>query len=313
MKIIITGGCGYVGTELTKFLLSKGHFIKVIDTQWFGNYLLSNKRLKIIKKDIRQISEKDLVGYERIIHLANIANDLSAILNVNLSWDVNVLAIKRLVEKSIAAGIKQFIYSSSGSVYGLRKEKKVVESTDLTPISIYNKTKMIAERTLISYQDKIKIHCIRPATVCGYSDKMRLDLTVNALTFSALKNKKIIVHGGKQVRPNVNIKDLINIFYFFLKNKSLQTGFYNAGFENMSVLKIAKKVSQIIPSKIEIKKIFDPRHYYLDSTKLIKEGFKPNYSVENAIIELKNKYKEKKIFNNINFYSIKKLKKLKIR
>ena len=103
---------------------------------------------------------------------------------------------------------------------------------------------MIAERTLLSYQDKIKIHCIRPATVCGYSDKMRLDLTVNALTFNALKNKKIIVHGGKQIRPNINIKDLINIFYYFIRKKNLKTGIYNAGFENMSVLQIAKLVSK---------------------------------------------------------------------
>ena len=311
MKILITGGCGYIGTELTKFLLQKGFFVKVIDIQWFGNFLPKHKNLVVVKKDIRDISVKDLIGCEKIIHLANIANDPSAELDKDLSWDVNVLAIKNLIEKSILSKIKKFIFSSSGSVYGIKKERKVLEDSELTPISIYNKTKMIAERTILSYQDKIKIHCISPATVCGYSDKMRLDLTVNALTFNALKNKKIIVHGGKQIRPNVNIKDLINIFYYFIRKKNLKTGIYNAGFENMSVLQIAKLVSKVIPSKIIIKRMFDPRNYRLDSSKLLKIGFKRKYSIKNAIEELKIKFNEGKVYDNINFYSIKKLKKIK--
>jgi len=313
MKIIITGGCGYIGTELTKFLLKKNFVIKVIDTQWFGNYLPKHKNLLVVKKDIRNISKYDLAGYNKIIHLANIANDPSAEINTDLSWDVNVLGIKNLVEESIKSKIKHFIYSSSGSVYGIRKEKKVIETTDLTPISTYNKTKMIAEKTLLSYQKKIKIHCIRPATVCGYSDKMRLDLTVNALTYNAIKYKKIIVHGGKQIRPNINIQDLIKVFYFFVKDNKIKNGCYNAGFENMSVLKIAKLVKKIIPSKIIIKKMYDPRNYRLDSSKLLKLGFKRRYSVKNAIGELLNKFNEKRLKNNINFYSIKKLKKLKIK
>lgn len=313
MKIIITGGCGYIGTELTKFLLKKNFVIKVIDTQWFGNYLPKHKNLLVIKKDIRNISKYDLAGYNKIIHLANIANDPSAEINTDLSWDVNVLGIKNLVEESIKSKIKHFIYSSSGSVYGIRKEKKVIETTDLTPISTYNKTKMIAEKILLSYQKKIKIHCIRPATVCGYSDKMRLDLTVNALTYNAIKYKKIIVHGGKQIRPNINIQDLINVFYFFVMTNKIKNGCYNAGFENMSVLKIAKLVKKIIPSKIIIKKMYDPRNYRLDSSKLLKLGFKRRYSVKNAIEELLDKFNEKRLKNNINFYSIKKLKKLKIK
>ena len=312
MKIIITGGCGYIGTELVKLLLNNGHQIKVIDTEWFGNSLPRHKNLKVLKKDVRYLKKKDLSGYKKIIHLANIANDVSAELDHNLSWEVNVLAIRNLAELSIQAGIKHFIYSSSGSVYGIRKEKKVVENTELTPLSLYNKTKMIAERTIMSYKDKLKIHCIRPATVCGYSEKMRLDLTVNVLTFNALKNKKIIVHGGKQIRPNINIKDLVNVFYFFVKNMKLREGYYNAGFENMSVLDIAKKVKKSIPSKIIIKNIIDKRNYYLDSSKLLKAGFKRKYSIQDAIQELKKNYLNKKLKENINFYSIKKLKKLKI-
>ena len=312
MKIIITGGCGYVGTELTKFLIKKGHKIKVIDAQWFGNYHQKHKNLILVKKDIREIEEKDINGYKKIIHLANIALE-SAELDASLTWDVNVLAIKNLAEKCIKVGIKHFIYASSGSVYGIRKEKKVTENTPLTPISTYNKTKMIAERVLMSYRSKMKIHCIRPGTVCGYSGKMRLDLTVNILTLQALKNKKITVFGGKQVRPNINIKDLINVFYFFLKNKKIEEGPYNAGFENMSVINIAKKVARKIPSKIFIKKIIDPRNYYQDSSKLLRLGFKPKYNIDDSVDDLKKKFYENKLKEKLNFYSMKQIKKLRIK
>ena len=311
MKIIITGGCGYVGTELTKFLLSKGHKIKVIDTQWFGNYHKKNKNLIVVKKDVRKLEAKDLVGYKKVIHLANIALESSEVAP-NLSWEINVLALRDLAEKSVKAGVKQFIYASSGSVYGISKKKKVTESTPLKPISVYNKTKMIAERVILSYKNKMQIHCIRPATVSGYSDKMRLDLTVNTLTLQALKNKQITVFGGKQVRPNVNIKDLISVFNFFLVRPKIKSGCFNAGFENMSVMNIAKKVKKIIPSKIIIKNIIDRRHYYQDSSKLINLGFKPKFSIADSINDLKKKYEEKKLKEKINFYSMKQLKKLKI-
>ena len=292
MKIIITGGCGYVGTELTKFLLSKGHKIKVIDTQWFGNYHKKNKNLIVVKKDVRKLEAKDLVGYKKVIHLANIALESSEVAP-NLSWEINVLELRDFAEKSVKAGVKQFIYASSGSVYGISKKKKVTESTPLKPISVYNKTKMIAERVILSYKNKMQIHCIRPATVSGYSDKMRLDLTVNTLTLQALKNKQITVFGGKQVRPNVNIKDLISVFNFFLVRPKIKSGCFNAGFENMSVMNIAKKVKKIIPSKIIIKNIIDRRHYYQDSSKLINLGFKPKFSIADSINDLKKNMKKK--------------------
>ena len=145
-----------------------------------------------------------------IVHLANIANDPSVELNQNLSWEVNVLSIKKIVEYSIKHKLKKFIFASSGSVYGIKKEKKVTEKLDLVPISIYNKTKMVSEKVLLSFKDKFKIHCIRPATVCGLSPRMRLDVSVNMLTFQALKNKVMTIHGGQQVRPNIHISDLTN-------------------------------------------------------------------------------------------------------
>ena len=189
MHILITGGCGYTGTILTNDLIELGHKVTVVDIQWFGNFLKNKKNLKIIKKDIRGINKVSFKGVDTIVHLANIANDPSVELNPNLSWEVNVLATQKLIEKAISNKVKHFIFASSGSVYGIKKEKNVTENLSLLPISTYNKTKMVAERILKSYENKIKIHSIRPATVCGYSPRMRLDVSVNMLTFQALKKK----------------------------------------------------------------------------------------------------------------------------
>ncbi len=312
MHILITGGCGYTGTLLTNDLLKKGHRVTVIDTQWFGNYLKKKNNLKIIKKDIRAIEQVSFKNVDTVVHLANIANDPSAELNPNLSWEVNVLATKKLIEKSIKCKVKHFIFASSGSVYGIKKEKNVTEDLTLVPISTYNKTKMVAERILKSYEKQIKIHSIRPATVCGFSPRMRLDVSVNMLTFQALKRGIITVFGGKQIRPNIHIKDLINVYKHFIFNKNLPSGFYNAGFENLRIIDIAKKISKIIPSKIIIKKDNDSRSYRQNSDKLLATGFKQKYSVLNAIEEIKEKYDKKKLKESLKCYTVKWMKKIKL-
>ena len=185
MNILITGGCGYVGTVLTETLLNDGYKITVIDTQWFGNNLKKHPNLINIKGDIRNIESINLEKIDTILHLANIANDPAVELNPTLSWEVNVLAAQQLADKAIRHGVKHFVYASSGSVYGVKDEPQVTEELSLVPISVYNKTKMVAERVLLSYKDKMQVHCIRPATVCGMSPRMRLDVSVNMLTFHA--------------------------------------------------------------------------------------------------------------------------------
>ena len=211
-NILLTGGGGYIGTNLTKELLNEGYNVTVIDTFWFGNYLEKHKKLKIIKKDIRNISKKDLKKIDCIMHLASIANDPAAELDARLTWDVNVLATYKLINLAIIQKVKKFIFASSGSVYGIKKEKKVVENLSLEPISEYNKSKMIGERVLLSYKKNIDITILRPATVCGYSPAMRLDVAINALTFGALQNNLITVYGGKQIRPNLTMFDMINAY-----------------------------------------------------------------------------------------------------
>jgi nucleoside-diphosphate-sugar epimerase len=311
MKILVTGGCGYVGTRLIEKLLQLNHKVVSIDTQWFGNFLRQNKNLKNIKLNLQNINDLKEKNIDIVIHLASIANDPMAELDKSLNWETSALGTYKVLEFCKKIKIKRFIYASSGSVYGISKERKVTENSTLKPISLYNKAKMISEKVVESYANFFETFIIRPATVCGYSPRMRLDLTVNALTFSALENKKIIVHGGGQIRPNVHIDDLCDIYIKFLNiNKKFQ-GTYNVGFENKSIINIAKLVSSIIDSKIIVdKKHNDPRSYRLNSDKLINIGFVPKKTIKDAVLELKTLYEKNMIKNKPNYHSLLWLKKI---
>lgn len=311
MKIIVLGGCGYVGTNLVSELLRLKYFVKVIDNRWFGNFLGKNERLINLKKDIRNLTISDFKNYDCVIHLANIANDPSVELNPILSWEINVLSSYTIADLSLRAGIKKFIYASSGSVYGIKKELKVHEDLVLNPISTYNKTKMVAERIFLSYKNKMKVFCIRPATVCGISKRMRFDLTVNLLTLQAIKNKKIKVFGGKQFRPTIHIDDLTSIYIHFL-NKNKKQGIYNAGFENVSIEKIAKKIQKKIDCRLIFSKTNDIRSYRLDSSKLISTNFKPRFNIDYAIEQIIEQNNKGELEVKDSCYTVKWMKKLKL-
>ena len=312
MNILITGGCGYVGTVLTETLLNDGHKITVIDTQWFGNHLKEHPNLINIKGDIRNIESINLEKIDTILHLANIANDPAVELNPTLSWEVNVLAAQQLADKAIRNGVKHFVYASSGSVYGVKDEPQVTEELSLVPISVYNKTKMVAERVLLSYKDKMQVHCIRPATVCGMSPRMRLDVSVNMLTFQALKNKKITVFGGDQTRPNIHMKDMVRVYQHFVNNSNIESGCYNAGFENISILQIAEMVKSKLGAEIIVSESNDPRSYRQNSDKLLNTGFKQEYGVDYAINEIIDAYNDKKLVESDSCYTVKWMKNLNL-
>ena len=310
MNILLTGGCGYIGTNLTARLLDEGNKVTVVDIMWFGNYLESHEGLEIMQADIRDTDGIPMQEVDAVIHLANIANDPTGDLNPKLTWEVNVLASMHLAEKAIENDVKQFIYASSGSVYGIQDEPEVTEDLSLLPISDYNKTKMISERVLLSYQDRIALQIIRPATVCGYSPRMRLDLSVNMLTMQALTNGKITVFGGHQTRPNIHINDMTNVYLHFLELGEKAVGIYNAGFENTSILDIANQVTQHVPAEIEITESNDPRSYRLNSEKLLGTGFKPECCVDNAIKSLIDSFHSGKLEDEDRYYNIRTMKQL---
>jgi nucleoside-diphosphate-sugar epimerase len=306
-KLFITGGCGYVGSLMIQNFLDK-YIIKNVDTQWFGNKLKEDKNLTNIKSDIRNLSG-DFIDKNTyaVIHLANIANDPSVELDQTLSWEVNVLAAQNLIEKSIKAGVKKFIYASSGSVYGVKTEKKVTEDLDLVPISTYNKTKMVCERLLLSYRDKIDVYIVRPATVCGLSPRMRFDVSVNMLTLQALKNKQITIMGGNQTRPNIHINDMIRVYEHILVN-DIDQGIYNAGFENISILDLGNKIKNKVDCEIKIIESNDPRSYRQCSDKLIQTGFEQKFNIDNAIDEISNAFYNKNLIDDDSCNTVKWMK-----
>ncbi|NBW52028.1 MAG: SDR family NAD-dependent epimerase/dehydratase [Betaproteobacteria bacterium] len=312
MNILITGGCGFVGTVLTAKLLDDGHRITVVDTQWFGNHLKPHARLTVLKQDTRDVGSIPLAGVDVVIHLANIANDPGVELNPTLSWEVNVLATQQLADRAVRAGVKHFVFASSGSVYGVKDDPQVTEDLELVPISAYNKTKMVAERVLLSYTDAMQVHCIRPATVCGYSPRMRLDVSVNMLTMQALKNGKMTVFGGDQTRPNIHITDMVKVYRHFLANPKLPSGCYNAGFENISILDIAKKVAAKVPAEIVISASNDPRSYRQNSDKLLATGYVQTASVSDAIEDVIQKYKSGELVDNDQCYTVRWMKHLNL-
>ena len=262
-----------------------------------------------MKADIREPKQEWFKNIDAIIHLASVANDPFSDLNPKLSWEIGPLATMRLCEMAISNNVKQFIYASSGSVYGVNDAEKVTENLPLNPLTEYNKTKMVTERVLLSYADKIIMQIVRPATVCGLSNRMRLDVSVNMMTIQALTNGVMTVFGGDQVRPNIHIDDITDLYLFLLENKSI-SGIYNAGFENLSILEIAQLVQKYVKAEIKITPSNDPRCYRLCSDKLLQSNFKPKKTVENAIAEMVAQFQQGRLKNEERFYNLKTMKNL---
>lgn len=303
MKIFVTGACGYKGHVLIPKLLASGYEVIAFDLQWFGNFLAPHKNLKVVKGDVRDIGAIQLEGVDCILHLSSIANDPCGDLNPKLTWEISALATMQLADRAKRMGIKRFIYASSGSVYGVKEEAQVTEGLELKPISEYNKTKMVGERVLLSYQDDMAIQIVRPATVCGYSPRMRLDVSVNLLTMQALSKGKITVFGGDQVRPNIHIDDITDVYLHLIKHPEL-TGVFNAGFENISIMDIAKLVTKYIPVEIAVTESNDPRSYRINSDKLLATGFMPKKTVEDAISEIIKQYRDGALKDEDHFYNL---------
>ncbi|MCA3739426.1 NAD(P)-dependent oxidoreductase [Phenylobacterium sp.] len=285
MNLLVTGACGYKGSVLVPKLLAAGHRLTAFDIQWFGNELPAHDRLTVIAGDVRDVHAVPLEDVDAIIHLASVANDPCGDLDPRLTWEISALATMRLADQAVRKGVRQFIYASSGSVYGVKDEPEVTEDLEPEPLTEYNKTKMVAERVLLSYADQMSVQIVRPATVCGVSPRMRLDVSVNMLTMQALTNGRITVFGGDQVRPNIHIDDITDLYIFLLERPGI-TGVFNAGFENISIREIAERVARSIPAEIVVTPSNDPRSYRQNSDKLRHAGFSPRKTVDDAIREI---------------------------
>ena len=304
MNVLVTGGCGYKGTVLVPKLLRRGYKVQVLDAQWFGNFLSTHPNLTVTKGDVRDIDSINLKEVDIIIHLSSVANDPCGDLDPKLTWEISALATMQLADKAVRQGVKQFIFASSGSVYGIKDENQVTEDLELKPISEYNKTKMVSERVLLSFQDDMMVQVIRPATVCGISNRMRLDVAVNLLTMQALEKGKITVFGGDQARPNIHIDDITNVYLHFMDYPT-HTGIFNAGFENITIIDIANLITKYIPVEIIVTESNDPRSYRINSDKLLATGFKPKKTVEHAVQEIIESYRSGALKDEDHFYNLK--------
>jgi len=321
VNVVVTGGAGYVGSILVPKLLDKGYQVKVIDLYLYGEDVLDavkeHPHLEQIKGDIRDhtLLEKIIPGTDALIHLACISNDPSFELDPQLGKSINYDAFLTLVEVSKRCRVKRFIYASTSSVYGIKKEENVTEELPLEPLTDYSRYKALCEQVLLNQQSPdFTTVIIRPATVCGYSPRLRLDLTVNLLTNQAVNSGQITVFGGKQKRPNIHIEDMADLYVQLLElpEEKIAGKTFNAGYENYQVLEIAQMVQKVVGKEdveITTSPTNDNRSYHISSAKIKHElGFEPKHTIEDAIRDLCDAFKAGKIPNpmdDIRYYNIK--------
>jgi nucleoside-diphosphate-sugar epimerase len=330
-NVFVTGGAGYVGSILVPKLLAKGYKVKVLDLYIYGDNVLENVKndpnLVQVKGDLRDraLVEKELAGYDTVIHLACISNDPSFELNPALGKSINYDAFITLVEAAEKAGVRRFIYASSSSVYGVKADDNVTEDLPLEPLTDYSKYKAMCEEFLFQRDPKFVFLVLRPATVCGYSPRLRLDLSVNILTNHAVNKGKITVFGGEQKRPNLHIEDMTDLYLNTLEypDAKIDRQIFNAGYDNMKMKEIAAVVKKVVEAEMGGKELEvvttptdDNRSYHVSSEKIKQQlGFRAKRSVAQAVKDLCSAFKAGKIPNSLTdkrYYNIKTMQEINL-
>ena len=329
--VLVTGGAGYVGAVLVPRLLAAGRRVKVIDLYMLGRDILgSARRDAALEEHVGDIRDQELLkrvlpGCDAVIHLACISNDPSFELNPELGKSINFDAFEPLVRISKESGVRRFIYSSTSSVYGVSDRPEVTEDTELEPLTDYSKYKALCEPILLKYQSPdFTTVIIRPATVCGFSPRQRLDLVVNILTNHAVNSGKIKVLGGAQLRPNIHIADIVDLYVRMLEypEHMIAGKTFNAGFENHSVAELAQIVKQVdqaeMPGRevIEIETVStnDNRSYRINSDKIRRElGWESRFTIQDGVRELVAAFRDGKLpdaMTRDSYYNMKTMQKL---
>ena len=329
-RIFVTGGAGYCGSVLVPQLLDQGYKVTVYDTMFFGDAFLpkDNCDLRVVCGDIRDTAHlaAATAGHDAFVSLACISNDASFELDEALSTSVNMHAFEPMVEVAKKAGIRRFIYASSSSVYGVSDQPDVTEDHPLVPLTLYNKYKGMCEPLLKKHaEDGFTTVIFRPATVCGYAPRLRLDLSVNILTNHAINAGRITVFGGSQLRPNLHIQDYCDAVQLFLTapSKKIQKETFNVGYQNLSIMDIAKLVQRVVskefPEKGDVAIVSTPsddlRSYRINSDKIRRVlGYAPRHTIEDAVRELCNAFRDGRIPDSMNddqYFNVKRLKRLR--
>lgn len=326
-NVLVTGGAGYVGHVLTPRLLAAGHTVTVYDTLFFGCRLPNDPNLRVIKGDIRDTAKVSaaMEGQDAVLHLACISNDASFELDENLSKTINYDCFESLVVSAKKAGVKRFVYCSSSSVYGVSDSPNVTEDHPLVPLTLYNKFKGMCEPILWKHKaDNFTCVTIRPATICGYSPRTRLDLSVNILTNHAVNKGVITVFGGGQMRPNLHVEDMVDAYQLMLSapHEKIHGETFNIGFQNHSIADIAlivkKVVEEAFPEKGNIEIVTTPsndnRSYHVNSDKIRRVlGFTAKRTIEDAVRDLSRAFKNHLLPNSFDedwYYNVRTMKKI---
>jgi nucleoside-diphosphate-sugar epimerase len=326
-RVLVTGGAGYVGSNLIPKLLAAGYEVSVLDLYLYGDIFAdqkSNPRLTEVKGDLRNVADvgRAVAGCDAVIHLACISNDPSFDLDPTLGRSINFDCFRPLVKASKDAGVRRFVYASSSSVYGIKTDMDVTEELPLEPLTDYSKFKAMCEEVLEQEREPGFV-CVtlRPATVCGYAPRLRLDLTVNILTNHAINNGRITVFGGDQLRPNIHIEDMTDLYLQLLEtpDEVIDGKVWNAGYHNLKVSTIAEMVKAEVGPKVDIvvTPTDDHRSYHVSSEKIRRElGFSAQRSVKDAIVDLRTAFNAGKVPNSMTddrYYNIKRMQSLKLR
>ncbi len=323
-KIFITGGAGYVGAVLVPNLLDNGYVVTVLDLMIYGeNVLPSHPNLNAVKGDIRDqtLLQKLLPGHDAVIHLACISNDPSFELNPDLGKSINLDAFRPLLEISQNSDVNRFIYASSSSVYGIKEEPNVHEEMELEPLTDYSQFKADCEKILAEYQsDDFTTVTIRPATVCGYSPRQRLDVVVNILTNLAYHKREISVFGGDQLRPNIHIADMVEAYLVLLKapKEKIAGKIFNAGYENQPVTQLAETVQSVVGQDVKLVTTpsDDNRSYHISSQKIRAElGFEATHTIREAVEDLCAAFDNNLLSDSLEnemYYNIKRMQNLSL-
>lgn len=323
--VLVTGGAGYVGSVLTPLLLDAGYEVRILDLFIYGEHTLDevkdHERLRVFKGDLRDqaLLRRALTGCDAVIHLACISNDPSFELDPGLGRSINYEAFIPLVDIARDSGVQRFIYASSSSVYGIKDEPNVTEELSLNPLTDYSKYKALCEEELLKRRAPgFAVMTLRPATVCGYSPRLRLDLSVNILTNHAINRGKITVFGGRQLRPNFHVRDCAELYVKTLEwpAESIDGKVYNAGYQNLSILDIAELVRGVVGSDvlIEAAPTDDNRSYHISSEKIKRDlGYSPRFTIEDAVRQLKDAFDAGSIPDPMNrtlYYNIKRMQEI---
>ncbi len=323
-RVLVTGGAGYVGSALVPQLLSEGYLVKVIDLFWYGREVFaeveSHPNLSLVELDIRDVEgmRRELAGQDVVIHLACISNDPSFDLAPELGASINHDAFLPLLEGAVDEGVRRFVYASSSSVYGVQDQPNVTEDTEPSPLTDYSRFKLACERVLLEHPSAHRMErvILRPATVCGYAPRLRLDVVVNILTAHAVTNRKIRILGGEQLRPNIHIADMVRAYSAILTAAPEQVDgqTFNVGYQNLSVEAIARLVKETVGDPgIELERVptDDNRSYHINSEKIHEMlDFQPTHNVEDAVTSLVDAFRDGRIvepMTNDRYYNIKKM------